>query len=180
MNRSRIITGAAAFFFPAGKAFTVPSAGTSSPTAKPGAADTGWVNLGEADWTLTPDVQTEPFYGASTGRRVLIDKIVTRQGLKLKGKLMEVQNLTWQMLLGTLALPDSPAAGGQFNHMEGDPILRGWLQLQQRTPGGTLLVTHDLYVAMMVPGDVVFGDKPLEIDVEAEMLFSTLNTGSLA
>jgi hypothetical protein len=179
MNRERIVIGAAAFFFPAGNAFTVPSAGTASRTAKPGAADTGWINLGEADWTLTPDNKSTPFYARSSGKQMLYDKITTQVGLKLKGKLMEMQNLSFQMLLGTLALPVSPTAGGQFNPGEGDPIVRGWLQLQQRNAAQALVCTYDLFVAMNIPGDVKFEEGPVDIDVEAELLASTLNTGSL-
>lgn len=180
MNLKRIVIGAQAFFFPAGTAFTVPAAGTASRTAKPGAADTGWINCGVADWTFQNTSESEDFFAPAPGVRVLWDKVTTKRGLKLKGKLMEMQNLTWQMLLSTLALPTSPTAGGQYNPLEGDPVVRGWLQLQQYNQDNVLVNTMDVFVAMKIPGDVSFGDKPVDVDVECDVLFSTLNTGNLA
>lgn len=180
MQTQRVVIGAQAFFFPAGVAFTVPTNGTASRTAKPGAADTGWINCGVSDWTLQNTGATEDFFAPAPGARVLWDKITTKKGLKLKGKLMEMQNLTWQLLLSTLQLPASPAAGGQYNPAEGEPVVRGWLQLQTYNQANVLLNTMDVFVAMTLPGDVAFGDAPVDVDVECDVLFSTLNTGNLA
>jgi hypothetical protein len=179
MVTKRTIIGAHAFFFPAGAAFTVPSAGTSGRAAKPGSADTGWLDCGVSDWDLVPKNEVDDFYAPMPGARVLYDKITKKRGLKLKGKLMEMQNLSWQMILGTLTLPNSPAAGGQYNPLEGDPVVRGWLQLQQFDQGNVLINTMDVFVALAVPGDVSFGDAPVDVTVEADVLFSTLNTGTL-
>lgn len=180
MTTKRLVIGAQAFFFREGLAFTVPANGTAARTAKPGAADTGWLNCGVSDWTFQNTSKTEEFFAPAPGCRVLWDKITTAKGLKLKGKLMELQNLSYQMLLSTTALPASPAAGGQYNPLEGDPVVRGWLQLQQYNQDNVLVNTLDVFVAMTIPGDVAFGDKPVDVDVEADVLFSTLNTGSLA
>ncbi|MBI5692582.1 MAG: hypothetical protein HZC55_21075 [Verrucomicrobia bacterium] len=180
MNKARTVIGAHAFFFRDGAAFTVPAAGTCGRAAKPGAADPAWLDLGVSDWTLTPQNKTSDFMAPAPGARVLYDKITTAKGLKLKGKIMELQNLTWQLLLGTLALPASPAAGGQYNPLEGDPVVRGWLQLQQYNQANTLINTTDYFVALTLPGDVEFGENPVDVNVEADLLFSTLNTGTLA
>lgn len=180
MNTKRVTIGAQAFFFREGLAYTVPAAGTASRTAKPGAADTGWLNCGVSDWTFQNTGTTEDFKAPAPGARVLWDKIVTSKGLKVKGKLMEMQNLVWQVLLSSETLPASPTAGGQFNPLEGDPIVRGWLQLQLYGQDNVLINTLDLYVAMTIPGDVSFGDKPVDVDVECDVLFSTKNTGNLA
>ena len=119
------------------------------------------------------------FLAPAPGCRVLWDKVVTSKGLKLKGTLMEMQNFEWQLLLSTLALPKSPAAGGQYNPLEGEPLIRGWLQLQQYNQANELINTMDVFVAMTVPGDVAFGPNPVDVAVECDVLFSTLNTGQL-
>jgi hypothetical protein len=180
MNTARTVIGAQAYLFPAGLAFTVPATGTAGRNSKPGAADTGWINAGVSDWTFVNTGKLTDFMAPAPGARVLYDKIVTSKGLKLKGKLMEMQNLTWQLLLSTLTLPNSPTAGGQYNPLEGDPVIRTWLQLQQYNQANALINTMDVFVAMTLPGDVQFGENPVDVDVEADVLFSTLNTGQLA
>ncbi len=179
MITKRTVIGAHAFFFRDGLAFTIPAAGTCGRSSKPGPTDTGWLDLGVSDWGIATDNKSEPFMAPSPGARVLYDKITTSKGIKLKGKLMEMSNLIFQMLLGTLALPNSPTAGGQYNPMEGDPLVRGWIKLQQYGIDNALINTMDVYVAMSIQGDLKFDDKPIDADVEAEVLFSTLNTGTL-
>src|SRR5690606_12491212 len=168
------------FFVPEGAAFTVPSAGTSSRTAKPGAADTSWLDVGVSDWTFTPQNTIEDFLAPAPGIRVLWDKITTKKGLKLKGKFMEMSNLTWKLILQAAAAFPTSGVGGQYNPLAGDPVIRGWLQLQHYNQANVLINTMDVWVAMTVPGDVAFADRSVDVDVEADVLFSTLNSGSLA
>lgn len=179
MNKARTVLGLHGFLFPDAAPFTVPAAGTASRTAKPGAADPAWFDIGVSDWTFQPTSTVEDFFAPAPGIRVLWDKIATKKGLKLKGKLMEMSNVVWQMLLATSTLPLS-GAGGQYNPLEGDPVLRAWLQLQQYNQANALINTMDVFVAMQIPGDVKFDDKLVDVDVEADVLFSTLNTGTLA
>ncbi len=120
------------------------------------------------------------FMAPSPGARQLYDKVVVSKGLKLKGTLMELSNLVWQVLLSSGTLPTSPTAGGAFNPLAGDPLVRGWLKLQQYDQANTLINTMDLFVVLTIPGDVKFGDKEVDVAVEADALYSTLNTGTLA
>lgn len=180
MNKQRTVIGAQVFGFPWGVAFTDPTAGTASRTAKPGAADEAWLDFGVSDWTFSPQNTVEDFFAPAPGVRVLWDKITTKKGLKLKGKLMELSNISYKMLLGLAANFPVTGAGGQYNPLEGDPVIRMWLQLQQYDQSNALINTMDVAVAMMIPGDVTFGDTPVDIDVEADVIFSTLNTGTLA
>ena len=179
MNTERLVIGAQAFFFRNATAFTVPEAGTAGRTAKPGAADPKWINLGVSNWKFRNTGETQDFFAPAPGVRVLWDKITTKKGLKLSATLMELQNLTYQLLLSTDHLPDAGTAGGQFNPMEGEPVVRGWLQLQQYDQHNVLVNTMDVFVAMNIPGDVDFGEGPVDVDVECDVLFSTLNTGNL-
>jgi hypothetical protein len=179
MNKARTVIGAHGFFYPEGAAFTVPGAGTTARTAKPGAADPAWFDIGVSDWGFAPNNKIEDFMAPAPGARVLWDRITTAKGLKLKGKWMEMSNLVYQMLLATLTLPNSNTAGGQYNPLEGDPVVRGWLQLQQYNQANVLINTLDVYVAMEIPGDIAFDDKAVDVQVEANVLFSTLNTGTL-
>lgn len=179
MIQSRTVIGAHGFFFPDGVAFTLPAPGTCGRAAKPGPTDPAWLPVGVADWTFAPQNKTVDFNAPSPGARQLHDKITTAKGLKLKGKWMEMSNLTYRLLLATLNLPISPLAGGQYNPLEGDPVLRGWLNIQQYNQANTLINTIDLFVALTLPGDVEFGENPVDVSVEADVLFSTLNTGTL-
>lgn len=179
MIQARTIIGAHGFFFPDGAAFTVPANGTSSRTAKPGAADPAWFDVGVSDWKFKPNNKVEEFKAPAPGARVLWDLITVEKGLTLTGKWMEMSNLVYQMLLGTLTLPNSPIAGGQYNPLEGDPVVRGWLQLQQYNQANALINTMDVFVGMTIPGDIAFDDKLVDVEVEAKVLFSTLNTGTL-
>lgn len=179
MITERLVIGAQAFFFPAGSAFTVPAAGTAGRSAKPGAADTGWIDLGKSDYKFKNTGTTVDFFAPAPGCRVLWDKITTKKGLTITGKMMEMQNLEWQLLLSAATLPTSPTAGGQFNPLEGDPVIRGWLQLQQYDQHNVLVNTMDVFVAATIPGDVDFGENPVDVDVQYDVLFSTLNTGNL-
>jgi hypothetical protein len=181
MNLARKVIGAHAFFFLDGAAFTVPANGTASRTAKPGATDTGWIDLGEGDHAISPNSKETEFMAPSPGVRQLKDIITTARGLKIKSKLMEMQNLSYQMLLATLVLPTSGnnVAGGQYNPLEAEHRVKGWLKLQQYDERNVLINTLDVYVSGKVASDVAFGDQPVDIDIEWDVLFSTLNTGTL-
>jgi hypothetical protein len=177
---ARKVIGAHAFFARDGVAFLLPAPGTISRTAKPGPTDTKWIDLGEGDWTPSPNSKTVDFMAPAPGARVLKDKITTARGLKYKGKLFEIQNLSWQLIMGSLDLPTSPTAGGQYNPLEGEHNIKGWLKLQQYGQDNSIINVVDVYVAMQISGDVAMGENPVDIDVEADVLYSTLNTGTLS
>lgn len=179
MNLKRQAIGAHAFFFLDATAFTIPAAGTASRTAKPGATDPKWIDLGEGDHGISPNSKESEFWAPSPGMRALKDIVTTARGLKIKSKLFELQNLSFQMLLGTTTLPSTPLAGGQYNPLEGDHRVKGWLKLQQYGPDNALLNTLDVYVSGKISGDVQFGENVVDVDIEWDVLFSTLNTGTL-
>lgn len=180
MITERIVVGTQAYFFPAGLAYTLPAPGTAGRAAKPGPTDPVWIDLGKSDYKFKNTSTSVDFFAPAPGCRVLWDKITTKKGLTITGKMMEMQNLEWQMLLSSLALPASPAAGGQYNPLEGDPVVRGWLQLLQYNQRNQLINTMDVFVAATIPGDVDCGENPVDVDVQYDVLWSALNTGQLS
>ena len=180
MIQSRKVIGAHALFFLSGAAFTLPAPGTASRTAKPAATDTGWFDFGVSDWDIGNTGKTVDLMAPAPGARQLYDKITTSKGIQLKGNVMEMSNLVWQLLLSSGALPASPTAGGLYNPLAGEPVIRGWLKLQQYDQGDVLLNTMDVFVAMTLPGDVKFAEAPVDFAVVCDSLYSTLNVGTLA
>lgn len=178
MITKREVFGTHAFFAREGAAFTVPANGTVSATAKPGPTDTSWNSLGTADWKIKRERKRVDFMKPAPGKRVLGDVITVSDGMTLTGKCYEMQNFSWEMLLGTLELPASPAAGGQYNPLEGVDI-KGWLKIQQYNRANTLINTMDVWIDIAVDGDVDFGENPTDMDVTCKVLWSALNTGTL-
>jgi hypothetical protein len=78
-------------------------------------------------------------------------------------------------LLGTLNLG---SASTQYNPLEG-VTKRGWLKIQQYDQSDTLINTVDVYVYLTIERDTEFGEKEVEIEYSADVLHSTLNTGTL-
>lgn len=179
MNKARTVVGAHAFFIPEGAAFTSPEAGTVGREEKPDNEEVTWFNLGVGDWAFAPQNTIEDFIAPAPGMRQLHDRIATKVGLKLKGTWKELSNLVYQLLLATATLPNSPTAGGQYNPMEGDPVVRGWLNIQQYNQKNVKINTLEVYVALTIPGEIAFDDKLIDTQVEADVLQSTLNTGTL-
>lgn len=177
---ARKVIGAHAFFARDGVAFLLPAPGTISRTSKPGATDTKWIDLGEGDWNISPNSKEVEFMAPAPGARVLKDIITTGRGLKLKGKLMELQNLSFQMMFGTLDLPNSPTAGGQYNPLEGEHRIKGWLKLQQYGQDNAIINVLDVYVSMKISTDVQMGENAVDVEIEADVLFSIYNTGTLS
>ncbi len=177
MNTQRIVIGAHGFFCRNGDAFLLPAPGTISRTSKPGATDLKWLDLGEADHVISPNSSEVEFYAPAPGARMLKDIITTKRGLKIKSKFFEVSNLIFQMMWGSLNAPDSGAIG-QYNPLEAEHRVKGWLKLQQYKQDHALFNIVDVYVSGKLTGDVAGGDAPVDFDVEWDVLYSTLNTGT--
>lgn len=179
MITKRRVVGTHAFIFPSGSAFTVPGAGTASRTAKPGAADPAWIDLGICDWDVTNTSTTEDLMAPSPGARQLYEEVVTSKGVTIEGMLKQLANLSFQLLFSSLPLPVSPTAGGQYNPDEGSPIVECWIKLQQYDQNDTLINTVDMFMSLKLSGKVSFGAAGVDLPVIARKLFSTLNTGTL-
>jgi hypothetical protein len=179
MILQRKVIGSQTQFFLEGVAFTIPGAGTASKTSKPGITDTGWIDGGPIKWAKSNTSKTEEFMVAAPGAYMAEDEIVLSKGLKLKGKLEKQSNFAVQLALATAQLPTSPTAGGQYNPLGGSPVVRAWLHVQEYDQFNTLINTVDYWVAIKASGDTNNDDKASETPVEATVLFSTLNSGTL-
>jgi hypothetical protein len=170
------VVGNHIFFFPDGLAFTVPTAGTCGREVKPGAADTAWISCGIIDTAkIKKNSEVVEQYAPLPGARRLYDKVETKRGLKITFNTKELSALAVEHLLGTLALTSSST---QYNPLEG-VTKKGWLKIQQYDQSDTIINTVDVFVYLTIERDTEFGEKEVEIEFSADVLHSTLNTGTL-
>jgi len=177
------IIGSHACFFREGDAYTVPGSGTSGRAAKPGAADTGWIDLGvikDAEGKIE-EVKSIEIMAPAPGKLVLYDELSAGAKLTLSLTLQEMGPLVAELLYRSLALTTS---GGQFNPLEGLVNKRGWLKLQcydqDAAPADEPDLLTETFVKLKVNGSVKMGGgEPAELKLDALVLHSTLNTGQL-
>ncbi len=176
MNVDSIILGSHAWFFRDGGAFTVPSAGTAGRAAKPGAADTGWINLGIlSEVTVQHQREERDVFAPTPGAHRLYDVKETKRQIAVNLTTVEMSPLAFELLWGTLPLT---TASTQFNPLEG-ATKKGWLKLQQYNGDDAQFVTIDLYVHLKISGEVSMADNLVNSQYEARVLHSLLNTGTL-
>lgn len=178
MNRKARIIGNHAFFAIEGASYTVPSSGTVGREAKPGAADTSWIDVGVLDSvSIDPTTREEVKIHAPTpGRYRLYDVLEHSNELGVSLKCKELSALVVQALFGTLTLT---TASTQYNPLEGAEI-RGWLKIQQYDQLDALFNTVDVFVHLKLNGALEFGRALVEPELMGSVLHSTLNTGTLA
>jgi hypothetical protein len=179
MNTQARIIGSHGFFFRDGDAFTVPGAGTAGRSAKPGATDPEWIDMGVIDSSgITNTSEEREIYAPTPGQLRLYDSIPTKN--KLEGKITceELSALSWELLFGTLPL--TPDGANQQYNPQAQIQKKGWLKIQQYDQSDALFNTVDIYVRIKVDGEVKFDDNIVKVNLAAMVLFSTLNTGQLA
>lgn len=118
------------WFIRNGLAYTSPSSGTVSATARPDGADPIWDTWFMANCEeFTPTVEGEEakVMGGQQGGLVLKDHIQLSQETKITFKNNELSALPIQALFGTL---DLTAASVQANPTEGKRLVKGWLRFQ--------------------------------------------------
>lgn len=185
MNVKRIVVGSQSIFFPEGAAFTVPSAGTAGVAAKPDVTDPAWVSAGAIKWKKKPTGKTETYMEAAPGAYVATDEINLSRGVTYVGSLEKQSNLAYQLALQARTnaganLPNSPTAGGQYNPLAGGPAIKGWLHVQEYDQNNVLVNTVDLWVSIKAANDTNNDDKAAETPIEATVLWSSLNSGTLS
>lgn len=178
MKQRTEIIGAHVFFAREGAVITTPEAGTVSRTSKPDAADPIWSYLGVGNVKFSPKREEHEVWKPSPGRKQLDDVISYKRGLDLTLHMTEIENLVFELFLGTKPLPNSPAPGGQFNPFVGEDV-RGWIKIQTYDRDDAILLSMDAYAYLKPEGDLDPQDGPVECDITARVLKSPLNTGEL-
>ena len=176
MNTEARIIGNHGFFFRNGDAFTLPAPGTAGRSAKPGATDTGWVDVGIlTEVGIEPQTEERPIFAPAPGRLRKYDVLETKDDLQITLRGEELSPLAIQALFRTAALT---AASTQYNPLEGQS-LKGWLKVQQYDQNDQLFNTVDVFVHLKV-GALTFGDDVARVEFAGSVLHSTLNSGALA
>lgn len=177
MTTGSVILGNHGFFFRDGASFTVPSAGTAGRSSKPGAADTGWIDLGIlSEISVQHQREEREIFAPTPGTLRLYDIIETKRQFNIKMTAQEMSPFAFELIFGTDSLT---TASTQYNPMEGK-TKKGWLKVQNYNQADALFNTVDIFVAIKVSGEVTIGDNIVSAQFEARVLHSTLNTGTLA
>jgi len=178
LQLARLVVGSKTSLFLEGVAFTVPTAANAGVAAKPGITDTGWIDVGPIKWSKSPTHKTEEYMEPSPGAYVATDEIVLSKGLKLKGKLEKQSVYAKRLADATAAL--AATSGAVYNPLAGSPVIRAWVHIQEYNQFDVLINTVDYWCAIKASGDTNHDDKAAETPIEATVLYSTLNVGTLA
>jgi hypothetical protein len=169
-----------AYFFRDGTPFNVPAAGVASRTAKPGADDPGWIDLGViGNLSITPESSEDEIFAPSPGTLELYEVIENKRKRTIKFDCEELSFLSFELALHTK--PQS-VAGGQYNPGSGKTV-KGWLKVEQYDQStdddSDPTNEFDSYVHLKLDGDLKCDDNHVKTGIVAKCLRSNLNTGKL-
>jgi hypothetical protein len=166
-------------FFRAGDSFTVPSNGTASATAKPGSADTGWLDLGVIEtWEIShTDEDEKVIWAPSPGRLLKRDVLTTKQGLQIK---LTANELTPQALEHFFRTSENLSTSSASFTPLGKVPRKGWLELTSYNQEDAGIINLTLWVRIKVTGGVKGGNGELIMpEFTADVLYSALNSGQI-
>jgi hypothetical protein len=138
------------WFLRNGLAFTSPSSGTVSATAKPDGADSiwdTWFMPNCEEFTVETTGEEVKIMGGQQGGLVLKDHLQLSQETKITFKGNELSALAVQALFGTDVLT---AASTQGNPTEGKRLIKGWLRCQAYDGDHVNRLTGVLYGSLKV------------------------------
>lgn len=171
-----IVIGVQARFFRDGAAFTVPTAGTAGRAAKPGAADNGWIDLGVInEGSINPEADTIEVFAPKPGRKVLHDVVRTKAKTTIKLTLQEMSPLAFELVHRS-----APLTGVSTTYTPMAVLGRkGWLELQLADQDDVIVSLGYFYVHLTVAGEVSMADGLATVPVEAMVLDSSVDGGSV-
>jgi hypothetical protein len=177
MNTAPRAIGNYVSFFRDKAAFTVPSAGTVSRTAKPDGADPAWIDFGVVNnLGATPSSNKDEIYGPTSE---LEDVIESKRKVEVKFDAEELQFLSFELAFQTKPLS---AAGGNYNSGNGKTV-KGWIKIEQydmnEDEDAPPINVVDLYCHIQLDGDLKCDDNHVKTGIVATRLRSALNQGTL-
>ena len=180
LTQSALI-GSHGYFWEDGQPFTLPAPGTTGRESHADATDPGWASryLGIVGTVRIQSARGEgvEVWAPSPGRLRLYDVIPSKSDIILTFTLQQLTPLCFQLLFGTSSLDQTST---QWNPTEGPGRPKGWVKFQAYNHDNVLVTVADLYSSVAIPEDVTFDPAALtEVTIEARVLTSSLNTGSL-
>lgn len=178
LTLAALVLGSHLYGFRDGSAFTVPGAGTAGRTAKPGATDPAWVDLGIVEDSDANRESEEIVINApSPGRMREYDVIEGLDKLLLTATTKECSPLALEVLFKTAVLT---GASTQFNPLAGT-TKKGWIKGTFYDSDDVLRLTGDLFCHWKLTAAVPMGGgKLVECKWQFRVLHSTLNTFAIA
>jgi hypothetical protein len=172
-----VAIGTHARFFRNGSAFTVPSAGTAGRNSKPGSGDAGWIDLGViGDAGINPQVEEIEVWAPSPGRKVLHDVIHTKGQTTIKLTLQEFGPFVLELVERSAALDGASTTFAPLAALN----KKGWLEVKHYSQGDDTVVSESYYyVQLKVAGEVPLGDGLVAVQIEARVLNSSVDGGSV-
>jgi hypothetical protein len=170
------IIGNHVHYFRDGDPFTVPANGLAGRNAKPAAADPAWIDFGLINNLEVDHERTEvEIYAPTPGQLRLYDVLETKRKLTIKFECDELSALAFELAFGTAALT---ALTANYNPLAG-AVKKGWIKVQQYDQYDALVNTVDAYVHIKSTGGLKFDDNNVKAQIEALVLHSALNEGTL-
>jgi hypothetical protein len=162
--------------FREGDAFILPSAGTAGQESKPGSGDTGWLDVGDVlEFGANPQRETREVWGPAPGQLKLKDIIETKRRLTLTFTLQDLSPFAYELLFGTAKLDETATTYTPLSAGE----KRAWVEIKQRDNTDALVNTLTVFALLKASGEVKFNDQLATVPVEAEVLYSSVATGTL-
>jgi len=158
--------GAAILFFPEGAA--VQAGGTCVSTAIPDPNDPGWIDFQRVKtWEGSrKDAKYQAIKDGTTGKLVLADEVEVDGYTEYKFTV----NVLLGFIIGLFFRSSAPLSGAsyQFNPDQGISP-RGWLILDNRDQGGTLIIAANLWGRLRFDGPFKGGDGNI---IEPDLVFA--------
>lgn len=173
------LIGSRVLFFREGDAFSVPSAGTCSATAQPGAADPGWIELGKVVNCRinSSGAERREVYGPSPGALRRLHVLHTKRDVDYVFTINFVSPLALEMLFGSEAL--TGGTGEQFNPGE-RPDLNGWLHIEHYDSEDAAQWTDNMWCNVEVSDATLDPSQEVTLEITARRCYSALNSGAFA
>lgn len=165
------------WFLRNGLAYTSPSSGTVSATARPDSSDAIWDTWfipNCEEFTVATEGEEAKIMGGQQGGLVLKDHIQLSQETKITFRNNEISPLSFGALFGTL---DLTASSNQANPTEGKRLVKGHLRFQAYDGDNVLRLTGILYGSLKVTqADPWSGRNVARCQFEFNLIRSSLNT----